>query len=108
MGNCTTILVLMKTARFLCNQNTSSALLNRIELGWVHLVLGHKVVLTRLASQKIGFDWIPEAKGCVALLAKDHHVGEIEFGIRGCVFAEDSARREDCLDCAHRECGWVK
>lgn len=108
MGNCTTILVLMKPARFLCNQNTPSTLLNLFEFGWVHLVLGHKVVLTRLASQEIGFDWIPEAKGCVALLAEDYHVGEIELGIRGCVFAEDPARREDCLNCAHRECGWVK
>jgi hypothetical protein len=98
----------MKTARFFCDQNTSSALLNLVELGRIHLVLGHKIVLTRPASQEIGLDWIPEAKGRVALLAKDHHVGEIEFSIRRCVFAEDSARWKDCLDCANRECGWVK
>lgn len=108
MANCPTILELMKTARFLRNQNTPSALLNLVELGWVNLVLGHKVVLTRPASQEIGLDWLPEAKGRVAFLAEDHHVGEIELGFRGGILEEDAARREDCLDCAHRESGWIK
>jgi hypothetical protein len=108
MADCPTILELMKTARFICNQNTLSALLNLIELGWVNLVLRHKVVLTRPAAQEIGLDWLPEAKGRVTLLAEYHHVGEIELGFRRGVLAENAARREDCLDCAHRESGWVK
>lgn len=71
-------------------------------------MLRNKVALTRPAAQVVCRDRIAELEWCLGLLAEQNHVGELGiFFIAGRSLAEDTAGREDGLDCADNEASWV-
>lgn len=93
------ILILMEQVGVHRVKDTTTALLDSLEATGVDLDLRHQIHLAELAAHVIGRNGVTEREWRGgALLAEDHHVGEVggEVGVGG--FAEDAAGREDVLD----------
>lgn len=93
------ILVLMEQVGVHRVKDTTTALLDSLEATSVNLDLRHQIHLAELAAHVISGNGVAESeRRGGALLAEDHHVGEVggEVGVGG--FAEDAAGREDVLN----------
>lgn len=93
------ILVLMKQVGVLRVEDTATALLDILEPTRVDLNLRHQIHLAELAAHIIGGNGVAEGeRRGGALLAEDHHVGEVSGEVRVGGLAEDAAGWEDVLD----------
>jgi hypothetical protein len=107
----TTVLILVQSPNLIIKENRFSILGNSRKQRRVHLVRRNKVALARAAAQEIcGHGVAKFDRGLGALLAEEHHVGEV--GVLaitfGWVLAEDAARGESSEDSAYDEAGWVE